>query len=54
MKRNLAILQSYFSFGPKANQNKSIQTSLGHFCALNDKYDIPPITEMSEIDHCKY
>ena len=54
MNRNLAILQSYFSFGRKANQNNSIQTFVGHFCALNDEYDIPPITEMSEIEHCKY
>ena len=54
MNRNLVILQSYFNFGPKANQNNLIQTFVGHFCALNDEYDIPPITEMSEIEHCKY
>ena len=54
MNRNLAILQSYFSFGPKAHQNNLIQTFVGHFFALNDEYDIPPITEMSEIEHCKY
>ena len=47
-------LQSYFSFGPKAHQNNLIQTFVGHFFALNDEYDIPPITEMSEIEHCKY
>ena len=40
MNRNLAILQI-------------LQTFVGHFCALNDEYDIPPITEMSEIEHCK-
>ena len=54
MSRNLVILQSYFIFGPKANQYNLNQTFVGHFCALNDEYDIPPITEMSEIEHCKY
>ena len=54
MNRNLAILQIYFSFGPKADQINSIQTFVGHFFALNDEYDIPPITEMSEIEHYKY
>ena len=54
MNRNLAILQSYFNFGPKANQNNSIQTFVGHFFALNDESDVPPITKMSEIEQCKY
>ena len=54
MNRNLAILQSYFSFGPKADQINSIQTFVGHFCALNDESDVPPITKMSEIEQCKY
>ena len=42
MSRNLVILQSYFIFGPKANQNNFIQTFVEHFRALNDEYDIPP------------